>query len=121
VDLAQTHAQVDQLRDIAFIHVAVVRNGPLGLDHVLGDLAANALQLDARPRLAEVEFRLFARRPRFLAIAGGTKIARQILDQDSSVGAAAPDVARVEAKLASHQTHGWRRPHASYMTRCRAG
>ena len=53
--LAQAGAQPDQLGDVALIDVAVVRDGVLGVDHVLGDLAAEAGQLDARAGRAVVE------------------------------------------------------------------
>ena len=59
--LAQAGPQLDQVRYVAFIDVGVVRNAAFRLDHMLGNAAAQALQLLPRARLTQVEGREFLR------------------------------------------------------------
>ena len=89
-----------------------MRNLVLGKDHVLGDLAADALELDARAGLAVIGTRLGVAGAFLRRTAGrGLDVAGEIVDQDSAVRSAAADLREIDAELAGHLPHRRGRPH----------
>src|SRR5262249_52453738 len=98
-------AQADEVGDVALVDVAVVRDGLGRLDHAVGDGAAHALELDARPRGAVVEGRLGPRRGGGPVAGGGADVAPQGLDPPATLRPAAADGGQVDAELARHLAH----------------
>src|SRR5205085_4217706 len=97
----------DEVGQVALVDVRVVGDVPLRLDHVLGDLAADAGELDPRAGDAEVELRGvgLARllRPGGAVGGAGGEERREVVEEDAAVGAGPADPGEVDAELAGEQ------------------